>query len=145
MNLPKRYDVAPEVFLRKLTYLRQILADLAPFHGASLAQVEAEHYKLERIFELLVMAASDILHHLLAERGITPSSYRETFKLAAEQGLIPTELAARLQDAASMRNVIVHLYEQINYAILRDSISPALEDFRQLVALFETELGDETP
>ena len=51
--------MAPEVFLRKLTYLRQILADLAPFQGAILAQVEAEHYKLERIFELLVMAASE--------------------------------------------------------------------------------------
>ncbi|GIK43670.1 MAG: hypothetical protein BroJett011_75030 [Chloroflexota bacterium] len=137
--------MAPEVFLRKLTYLRQILADLAPFQGASLAQVEAEHYKLERILELLVMAASDILHHLLAERGITPSSYRETFKLAAEQGLVPADLAARLQDAASMRNVIVHLYEQINYSILRDSITPALEDFKQFVALFETELDDKTP
>lgn len=137
--------MAPEVFLRKLTYLRQILADLAPFQGASLAQVEAEHYKLERILELLVMAASDILHHLLAERGITPSSYRETFKLAAEQGLVPADLAARLQDAASMRNVIVHLYEQINYTILRDSIAPALEDFRQFVALFETALDDKTP
>lgn len=137
--------MAPEVFLRKLTYLRQILADLAPFQGASLAQVEAEHYKLERILELLVMAASDILHHLLAERGITPSSYRETFKLAAEQNLVPADLAARLQDAASMRNVIVHLYEQINYTILRDSITPALEDFKQFVALFETELDDKTP
>ena len=135
--------MAPEVFLRKLTYLRQILADLAPFQGAILAQVEAEHYKLERIFELLVMAASDILHHLLAERGLTPSTYRDTFKLAAEQGLIPADLAARLQDAASMRNVIVHLYEQINYTILRDSISPALRDFGQFVALFETELDNE--
>lgn len=137
--------MAPEVFLRKLTYLRQVLADLAPFQGASLVQVEAEHYKLERILELLVMAASDILHHLLGERGITPSSYRETFKLAANQGIIPADLATRLQDAASMRNVIVHLYEQIDYTILRDSIAPAIEDFKQFVALFETELDDERP
>ena len=93
----------------------------------------------------VMIAASDILHHLLAERGITPGSYRETFKLAAEQGLIPADLAIRLQDAAGMRNVIVHLYEQINYTILRDSIAPALEDFRQFVALFEAELGDEIP
>jgi uncharacterized protein YutE (UPF0331/DUF86 family) len=134
--------VAPEVFLRKLTYLRQLLADLAPFEGATLAEVQAEHYKLERIFELLVMAASDILHHLLAERGITPANHRDTFRLAAEQGLIPADLAARLQDAAGMRNVLVHLYEQINYTILRDSISPALRDFEQFVALFETGLDD---
>jgi uncharacterized protein YutE (UPF0331/DUF86 family) len=134
--------VAPEVFLRKLTYLRQLLADLAPFEGVTLAEVQAEHYKLERIFELLVMAASDILHHLLAEQGITAASYRDTFRLAAEQGLIPTDLATRLQDAASMRNILVHLYEQINYTILRDSISPALRDFEQFVVLFEIGLDD---
>ncbi|HXV97992.1 MAG TPA: DUF86 domain-containing protein [Anaerolineae bacterium] len=135
--------MAPEVFLRKLTYLGQLLADLAPFEGATLAEVQAEHYKLERIFELLVMAASDILHHLLAERGIMPTTYRDTFRLAAEQGLIPADLAARLQDAAGMRNVLVHLYEQINYTILRDSISPALRDFEQFVALFEAGLDNQ--
>lgn len=135
--------MAPEVFLRKLTYLRQLLADLGPYDGATLAEVQTEHYKLERIFELLVMAATDVLYHTLAERGITPVSYRDAFKLAAEQGLIPIDLAHRLQDAAGMRNVIVHLYEQIDYTILHDSISPALRDFEQFVAIFEARLDDE--
>jgi hypothetical protein len=50
--------MAPDVLLRKLTYLRQLLKDLSPYKEASLAEVEAEHYKLERLLELLVMAAS---------------------------------------------------------------------------------------
>ena len=133
--------MAPEVLLRKLTYLRRLLADLAPFEGATLPTVEAEHYKLERLFELLVMAASDILFHELAERGLTPDSYRTAFTLAAAQGLISPDLADRLQEAAGMRNVIVHLYEEIDYAILRGSIGPALRDFGQFVAAFESRLG----
>jgi uncharacterized protein YutE (UPF0331/DUF86 family) len=132
--------VPPDVLLRKLTYLRQILADLAPFEGATLAEVQAENYKLERLFELLVMVATDVLFHELAELGLTPDSYRGAFRLAGEQGLLPTELADRLQQAASMRNVIVHLYQDIDYVILRDSISPALRDFGQFVALFEERL-----
>jgi uncharacterized protein YutE (UPF0331/DUF86 family) len=44
-----------------------------------------------------------------------------------------------------LRKFTIHLYKQINYTILRDSIAPALEDFRQFVALFETELDDKTP
>ncbi len=51
--------MTPDVLLRKLTYLRHLLADLAPFESATLAQVQVEHYKLERLFELLVMTASD--------------------------------------------------------------------------------------
>jgi uncharacterized protein YutE (UPF0331/DUF86 family) len=136
--------MAPEVLLRKLSYLRQLLADLAPYEKASLEQILADHYKLERIFELLVVATTDILNHKLAEDGLVPDSYRDSYKLAAEQDLLPSELAIRLQDAASMRNVIVHLYEQVDYTILRDSIGPALRDFSQVVALFDAQLDGES-
>lgn len=136
--------MAPDVLLRKLSYLRQLLADLAPYENATLDQVLTDHYKLERIFELLVVATTDILNHKLAERGLIPDSYRDSYKLAARQGLLPADLAERLQDAASMRNVIVHLYERVDYAILHDSIAPALRDFREVVALFEGQVEDES-
>ena len=128
--------MAPDVLLRKLSYLRQLLRDLAPYREVTLDEVEAEHYKLERLLELLVMAASDILHHLLAERGQTAVSYKSAFQLAAKEGMIPAELSDRLQNAASMRNVLVHLYEEIDYEILHQSIPSALEDFAQFVAVF---------
>ena len=132
--------MAVDVLIRKLNYLRQLLADLAPYEGATLAQVESEHYKLERLFELLVITATDLLQHLLAEQQLVPDSYRATFIMAAEQGLIPNDLAERLQQAAGMRNIIVHLYEEIDYVILRDSIALALRDFTQFVAIFEASL-----
>lgn len=128
--------MAPDVLLRKLNYLRQLLTDLSPYKDATLDEVEAEHYKLERLLELLVMAASDILHHLLAERGKTAVSYKSAFQLAAKEGMIPAELSDRLQNAASMRNVLVHLYEEIDYEILHQSIPTALEDFTQFVSIF---------
>jgi uncharacterized protein YutE (UPF0331/DUF86 family) len=73
--------VTPEVLLRKLGYMRQLLADLGPYKGATLQRVQEEHYKLERLIELLVMAASDILFHELAEMEIQPASYRDAFSL----------------------------------------------------------------
>jgi len=135
--------VAPDVLLRKLTFLRQVLADLAPYEKATVAQVRADHYKIERIFELLVVAATDIIGHKLAERQIVPDSYRQAFSLAAEQGWLPLDLAERLQEAAGMRNLIAHMYERIEYPILQQSIKPALRDFEQFVALFATEIDDE--
>lgn len=132
-----------EVLARKLNYLRQLLLDLTSFADATLADVTAEHYKLERIFELLVMTASDILFHTLAEQNLNPDSYREAFQFAAQQGLLPNDLAERLQNAAAVRNIIVHLYEEIDYAILRAGIHPALNDFAQFVALFAARLDDE--
>ncbi|HET9768575.1 MAG TPA: DUF86 domain-containing protein [Thermoanaerobaculia bacterium] len=125
---------------RKLEFLRRVLAELRPFSGSSLADVLAHHRQVERIFELLVTAAADLLQHVLSERGRTASSYREAFALAGQLGLIGPELSTRLQGAAKMRNVIVHLYEEINYQTLRDSIDPALADFAALIAAFQGQL-----
>ncbi len=134
--------MAIEVLLRKLTYLRQLLRDLVPYENVTLAEIEADHYKLERLMELLVMTASDILHHLLAERGITPTSYRDAFKKGADEGLLPRELAHRLEEASGMLNVLLCMYESIDLTILHASVKPALHDFTQFVALFEDGLGD---
>lgn len=134
--------MVPDVLMRKLLYLRQLLSDLAPYENATLAEVEAEHYKLERLMELLVATATDILFHKLAEMNLAPDSYRDAFRLAGLHGLLPKDLAERLQNAAGMRNVLVHLYEDIDYQILRDSIQPALRDFSQFTAVFAEELDD---
>ena len=135
--------MAPDVLVRKLTTLHQLLTDLEPYRQASLPDVISEHYKLERILELLVITSVDILHHLLVERNISPTTYRDTFRLAGENGLLPPLLARQLQQAASMRNIIVHLYDQIDYEILKDSIQPALEDFAQVIAILERQSDDD--
>jgi uncharacterized protein YutE (UPF0331/DUF86 family) len=129
--------VAPEVILRKLEMLRRLHADLEPFAEAPLAAVIAEHYKVERILELLATAAADLLQHLLAERGIVAASYRDAFRQAGAAGLITVELAGQLDGAAAMRNVLVHLYEEIDYEVVHASIGDALRDFARLVAELE--------
>jgi uncharacterized protein YutE (UPF0331/DUF86 family) len=136
--------VARDVLLRKLLYLRQLLADLEPYRRATLADVEREHYKIERLFELLVMAASDIVFHLLQERDLAPTSYRDGFRLSGEEGLLPSDLAIRLQSAAGMRNILVHLYEEIDHTILHQSIPAYLNDFAQFVTHFESQMDEDS-
>jgi uncharacterized protein YutE (UPF0331/DUF86 family) len=125
--------VAPEVRQRKLRYLEHLLADLEPFRQASLAEVEQAHYTVERILELLAMTATDLTFHLLAERGLQPQTYREGFRLAGEQGLLSPGLAQSLQAAAGLRNVLAHLYDDLDFEILHASVGVALETFRQFL------------
>ena len=129
--------MAPEVVLRKLGVLRRLLRDLEPFAGSSVEQIESEHYKIERILELLATASSDLLQHLLAEREVIAASYRDVFRHAATAGLLESSLSRRLEEAAGMRNVLVHLYDEIDTAILHGSIGPALRDFAALIAALE--------
>lgn len=132
--------MAPEVVSRKLEILRGLLTELRDFSGATLEQVLSRRRELERIFELIVTAAADLLQHLLSERDLTANSYREVFARAGQAGLIPAELSARLENAAKMRNLIVHLYEEVDYEKLRESITPALDDFAVVIAALEAQL-----
>ena len=132
--------MAPEVVARKLDFLRMTLADLQPFSGSSLERVLAEHYRVERLFEVLVTAAADLIQHLLAERKVAAASYSDAFARAGRLGILPADLAAKLQEAAKMRNVLVHLYEDIDYQRVRDNIDPLLVDVAALIAAIEAEL-----
>ncbi|MFQ5400747.1 MAG: DUF86 domain-containing protein [Anaerolineae bacterium] len=83
--------------------------------------------------------ASDVL----AEKNFAPASYRDAFKLAGEHGILPADLAVRLQKAAGMRNVLVPLYESIDYDDLHQSIPSALQGFTQFTAIFVKRLSDD--
>jgi uncharacterized protein YutE (UPF0331/DUF86 family) len=134
--------LSPEVLARKLLKLREFLLDLRAFQGASEAEVEENHYVVERLLQLVVEVSTDILAHELAARGVVPTSYRDTVRKGVEAGLLPAELGARLEEAAGLRNVLVHLYEELDYSILAGSITPALEDFGALLALFQRRLEE---
>lgn len=89
---------------------------------------------MERILELLATSAADLLQHLLAERDVVATSYRDVFRQAAIAGLLEEPLAVRLEEAAGMRSVLVHLYDEIDYQILHASVGKARRDFAALVA-----------
>ena len=70
-------------------------------------------------------------------------SYRDVFRLAGQHELLPAGLATHLQDAAGMRNILVNVYEEIDYTILHASIRPALRNFGRFIAHFDTYLREE--
>lgn len=125
--------MSPEVLARKLDRLRAFLSDLRPHRDRSAADVRQDPYEVERLLELLVQVSVDVLAHQLAERSVTPDSYRAVFEHAGQEGLIAQDLASRLADAAGLRNVLVHLYEEIDYEIVATSIGRAIDDFGELL------------
>lgn len=134
--------MSPDVLTRKLRRLSGYLDDLSTHRGRGAAEIAGDPYELERLLELIVQLAVDILSHLLSERRVSPESYRATFELAGEHGLLPTDLAGRLARAAGLRNILVHLYEDIDYDIVATSIDPAIEDFGTFVRYLQERLPE---
>lgn len=134
--------MSPEVLARKLAKLRVFLSDLRPYEGASLPTVEEDHYRVERLLQLLVEVATDILAHELARLGVVPASYRDAVRKAVEEGILSEELGGSLERAAGLRNVLVHLYEDLDMEILAASVEPALNDFGEFLELFQKRLEE---
>ncbi len=131
-----------DVLARKLSRLRIYLRDLRPHRGRSADDVEADPYEVERLLELVVQVAVDILNHELAERGIIPESYRDSFVEAGRQGIVPQDLADTLALSAGLRNVLVHAYEEIDYGLVASSIPRALDDLGEFLEVLTARLEE---
>jgi uncharacterized protein YutE (UPF0331/DUF86 family) len=129
----RRLGMAPEVILKKLTLLKQYLNDLNSFRNSTRSDFEKNHYAIERIIELVLMVQLDLFAHLLSERGISCSNYREIFIKAGEQAIINDELSKRLALAAGMRNILVHLYEKIDQDVVHKAVPQLCDDTEQVL------------
>ena len=132
-----------DVLFRKLDRLRTYIADLEPHAGKSATEVEEDAYEIERLLELIVQVSVDLVTHDLAERSVVPETYRDAFRRAGDEGLLPTDLAASLADAAGLRNILVHIYEQIDYEIVAASIERAIVDAARLIEVYQSRLDSE--
>jgi uncharacterized protein YutE (UPF0331/DUF86 family) len=121
--------MSPEVITRKLSKMSQYLQDLAPYGSVAYKDFVNDHYKLERLIELLIMTASDIVFHLLSMKGeAPPGSYRAAFLRAGEMGILSEKLSTNLSLGAGLRNILVHEYEEIDYQLLHRSVPQIIED-----------------
>ena len=126
--------MAPEVFKRKLTMLSKYLKDLKDYENISFEDYMEHHYAIERIIELIVMTATDLILHLLKEKSEpAPISYSSAFLRAGELNLISANLAERLAKNAGLRNILVHQYEDTDHSLVHRSITNALIDYTLFV------------
>ncbi|NVK43995.1 MAG: DUF86 domain-containing protein [Oceanospirillaceae bacterium] len=86
----------------------------------------------------------DIALHWIADQPDlrTPASMGESFEIMTGAGAISAELASRLRKAVGFRNLAVHNYEEINWAIVFSICKHRLGDFRdfarQIALLMDT-------
>lgn len=83
-------------------------------------------------YYLLVSIESciDIAHHIIATGQLrTPRDYKDTFKVLAEAEIIPADFGRTMQDLAGLRNLLVHVYSQVDDEMIFESLCTQLDDF----------------
>lgn len=115
------------VVTRKLGFLQRYLRDLSDYANLNDDQRLDQHYAIERLLQLLCESAADIGLQRLKSVGETlPTSYRETFIALERLHLLESELAAELIKACGMRNLLTHVYDDLDLDQIMGAIEPAL-------------------
>jgi uncharacterized protein YutE (UPF0331/DUF86 family) len=124
-----------EVFNKRLSMLESVLADLrrlATLPRETFLQDRGLQAQAERWLHLAAEAALDIAHHLIADRGFrSPSTYREAFQVLKENGILDDALAVDMMGWAGLRNVLVHLYLDVDHAKLHEILTGDLDQLER--------------
>ncbi len=85
-----------------------------------------------------VQLCIDLGSHWLAEhqQSFTPKTMGQTFEALSKEGLIDEALAARMKKAVGFRNVMVHSYDEIDWAIVHAIGHKHLGDFKAFAKAF---------
>ena len=69
----------------------------------------------ERQLQVAIQAAIDIGQYLLTEQGVSGvRDYADVFAQLGRTGLLPDSFAVRMAEMARFRNVLVHLYTEVD-------------------------------
>ena len=132
----------------RLRLIRSSLKHLHELHSTSRDDFVSNYLissTVERQFQVAIQAATDIAQIILAELGETvPKNYADVFTLLGQVGVCSSDLTGRLVQMARFRNVLVHLYLDVDpdkvYDALQNSL-PDLEEYANCIAVYLQEHG----
>jgi uncharacterized protein YutE (UPF0331/DUF86 family) len=123
-----------EVVVRKLDTLGRCLARVIECTPPSLEDLLNDYMRQDVIvlnLERSVQACVDIGLHIFSGRNeLVPDSMGEVFVRLARMGVLDEVTACALKGAVGFRNIAVHAYQEIDYAIVFNICTKHLDDFR---------------
>jgi len=126
-----------ELILNRFEDIRRSLARLEQIkvmpRDAFLADQDTLDLASYRLL-VAIEAALQICFHVSAQRlHKVPEEYAECFRLLGEDGMLDAELVESLQRMARFRNMLVHVYWEIDYERIYVILQENLDDLRRFV------------
>jgi len=84
--------------------------------------------------QVSIEACINIANHIIAsERLRAPKDYRDSFTVLNEADILPDEFTRTMRELAGLRNLLVHLYWDVDDQMVYDGIRSELGDFETFV------------
>jgi len=97
-------------------------------------------------FLVSIEARLDFANHIIATQGLrAPRDYKDSFRVLNEAGILPDDFVPTMQALAGLRNLVMHLYWDVDDRMLHDAIGGELADFDTFVGHIIAYLDRVTP
>lgn len=103
---------------------------------------------IERNLQLAIESALDIGEIIISAENLEkPEDYRSIISTLGKEGIIPINFAKDFQEAAKLRNILVHMYTEVDPAEISQILENNLDDFdeyTQYIAIYlESNYGND--
>jgi uncharacterized protein YutE (UPF0331/DUF86 family) len=123
-----------ETIIRKLNFMSRYVKYLKSIDPETV-NLESDYEKrsaVERNFQLAVESALDIGEIIISEEGFErPPDYKSVFLVLGRNSVLPKDFAEKFAPAAGFRNVLVHVYEEVDLRVLEEFLTERLGDFEK--------------
>jgi len=122
-----------EKIARKIRSMKKYVDFLKSYKSVTEKRLE-EDYELrsaiERNFHLTIESTLDIGEIIISADGFEkPEDYRSVILILGKYKVLPADFADRFADAVSFRNILVHMYEDVDIGKLHNYLQNNLGDF----------------
>jgi uncharacterized protein YutE (UPF0331/DUF86 family) len=134
---------------QKLAALRRCVARITDKRPDAIATLQSDEDLQDILAVNLTRAVQlgvDIAAHLIAESGApAPATMGETFDRLVDLQVVDADLAARMKRAVGFRNIAVHNYLAIDWAIVHRIAHEHVGDFEAFATAISTILDRPSP
>ncbi len=125
----------PELIAKKLALIETCVRELQTLsRPAEISRDVREERFVEHTLQIAIQAALDVASHIVSDQRLgEPRTNRELFDILERAGFLPNRLAANLKNMVGFRNILVHGYEIVDLAILREVVEDRLDDLLAFV------------
>lgn len=121
---------------KKLAFIETCVRELKELaHPERVARDIREGRFVAHTLQIAIQSALDVASHIVsANRLGEPETNRELFDYLQRNGFLDDELAETLYAMVGFRNVLVHGYQEVDWAIVRDILENHLDDLLAYVS-----------
>jgi uncharacterized protein YutE (UPF0331/DUF86 family) len=127
--------LSDEVIRQRLQLLESYVQHLQDYRARTREAVRSDMsltWAVEHGLQLSIQCVLDVCHYLVADLALgVPPTTQEAIALLRDVGVFPATFADTLVQMARFRNLLVHVYAQIDIDRVYDHLQNHLDDFGQ--------------